>query len=34
MDFSSLKRNSGSNLDKLAKAVESMASNNQNDDSN
>ena len=35
MDFSSLKRNSGSNLDKLAKAVEAMStSNNQNDDSN
>ena len=35
VDFSSLKRNSGSNLDKLAKAVESMSSsNNQNDDSN
>lgn len=35
MDFSSLKKNSGSNLDKLAKAVESMASNNnQTDDSN
>ena len=34
MDFSKLKKQSGSNLDKLAKAVEAMSSNNQNDDSN
>jgi hypothetical protein len=34
MDFSKLKKQSGSNLDKLAKAVESMSSTNQNDDSN
>jgi hypothetical protein len=32
MDFSKLKKSSGSNLDKLAKAVESMGSNNQNSD--
>lgn len=32
MDFSKLKKASGSNLDKLAKAVESMSSNNQNSD--
>jgi hypothetical protein len=33
VDFSALKKQSGSNLDKLAKAVEAMSSNNQNDDS-
>lgn len=32
MDFSKLKKSSGSNLEKMAKAVESMGSNNQNND--
>lgn len=32
-NFASLKKSSGSSLDKLTKAVEAMASNNQNDDS-
>lgn len=34
VDFSALKKRSGSNLDKLTKAVEAMSTNSQNDDSN
>ena len=34
VDFSSLKKRSGSNLEKLTKAVEAMSSTNNNDDSN
>lgn len=34
VDFSSLKKRSGSNLEKLTKAVEAMSSTNSNDDSN
>lgn len=33
MDFSKLKKSSGSNLDKLSKAVTAMSASNQNDDS-
>ena len=32
MDFSKLKKSSGSNLEKMAKAVEQMAGGNQNSD--
>lgn len=33
VDFAALKKRSGSNLDKLTKAVEAMATNNKDDDS-